>query len=125
MRRWLFKKSVEWIKRTNDVELKHELLTEAVKHLFNSIDEHDILRIENGKVLFRDKPLTEPQVQALREEAKALSEMKLWHIISLNVKYQLNKKMFVESNITMDVMWGKLLLYYHDIVRSRIERMLK
>jgi len=135
MRRWLIEKlggfpdldaAIAQIKATDDVERKHQLLTLAVKKLFNTIGADDILRMnQEGQWMFQNRPLTPDQVRSLREEAQFFMNSRLWRYIMLDVKYQLNKKMFEESSITMDVMWGKLMLYLNDIIRTRIERMKK
>lgn len=135
MVRWLIEKlggfatlddAIAHIKTTNDETRKHEILTLAVSRLFNTIGADDILRMnEAGQWMFKNRPLTADEVQAFKEEAVFFKQSRLWRVLSLDVKYQLNKKMYEEANLTVDVMWGKLLLYYHDIIRTRLDRMLK
>lgn len=135
LRRWIIETlggfatlddAIAHIKQTQDEARKHQVLTEAVKKLFNTIGVEDILKQNpNGTWMYRDRPLSPQEVENLRTEAQFLQQSRLWKLIGLDVKYQLNKKMFDESVITMDVMWGKLQQYLWDIVRTRMERMLK
>lgn len=113
--------AIRRIKKVNDEARKHEILTEAVKHLFNTISAEDILRKDNGDVRFENRVLTPTEVNQIKAEARQLLGMKLWRVLKLDIKYQLNKKMFEEVTITADVLWGKLLLFYDDIIRTRLQ----
>ena len=107
-------------------ETKNLILTEAVKHLFNTISADDILK-ENpdGTIRFEDKVLTSSYRQDLREQAKLLSSLLLWKVLQKDIKYQLNKKMFEEARITEDVLWSKLLMWLNDCINTRIEKLKK
>lgn len=133
MRKWIIEKlggfgtldsAIAHIKKTDDVLRKHEILTEAVKHLFNAIGPDDILRVgENGRLIFRGKPMTEAEEDLLRAEAHQFVDSKLWYVLRMDARWQINKKLFVEPNITMDVLWGKLLMFYDDIYKSTLKRL--
>lgn len=107
-----------------DEGTKNMILTEAVKHLFNTVSADDILK-ENpdGTIRFEDRVLTENYRKDLREQAKLLPELLLWKVLQADIKYQLNKKMFEEPLITQDVMWGKLLIFYNDVINTRIKKL--
>jgi len=109
-----------------DEKTKNMILTEAVKHLFNTVSADDILK-ENpdGTIRFEDRTLSQTYRKDLREQAKLLPDLLLWKVLQADIKYQLNKKMYEESLITQDVMWGKLIMWYNDIIRTRIERLKK
>lgn len=116
---WMLKQS-----KYADERTKNMILTEAVKHLFNTVSADDILK-ENpdGTIRFEDKILTENYRKDLREQAKLLPELLLWKVLQADIKYQLNKKMFEEPLITQDVMWGKLLVFYNDVIQTRIKKL--
>lgn len=132
MRKWLIEKlggfpdldsAIASIKAMDDLKRKHKVLTEAVKHLFNAIGPEDILREEKGVFIFRGKPMTQAESDLLRAEAEQFVGSKLWRVLRMDVRWQLNKKMFIEPNITMDVLWGKLLLFYDDIYKTRLQKL--
>ena len=109
-----------------DLKTRNMVLTEAVKHLFNTVSADDILK-ENpdGTIKFENKTFTPNYRQDLREQAKLLPDLFLWKVLRADIKYQLNKKMFQESLITEDVMWGKLLLWLWDCIETRIDKLKK
>lgn len=103
---------------------KHIVLTEAVKDLFNTISADDILRFEkDGSIKFEDKTLPSVYKKDLQEQAKLLPNLMLWRIIKKDIQYQLNKKMFQESKITEDLLWGKLILWLYDCMETRIKQL--
>jgi hypothetical protein len=118
-----FDSALEALKDTDDVKSKNALLTEATKKLFNTIGADDILRVDPETKLwvFQGKTLSEADMINLREEAKILRSMKLWRVLKMDIRYQLNRKMFEESRITMDLVWGKLILWLDDVIRTRLQ----
>lgn len=130
MRQWLIKKlrgfpdldsAIQAIKDTDDLTRKHVILTEAVKKLFNTIGPEDILKLEQDVWTFEGKPLTRMEMTNLRQEAEFLRRSKLWRVLKLDIRYQLNKKMYEEGRTELDVVWGKLALYLDDIARARLK----
>ncbi len=119
-----WKENLQEIKDSNNVLAKHEILTEAVKHLFNTIGPEDILKKDGkGQWIFEGRVLHKTEVEDLQVQALALLHSKLWKVLQADIKFQLNRKMFLESNITMDVMWGKLLMFLNNIIETRITNM--
>ncbi len=117
--------AIKHIKKIEDQESKGEILTEAVKYLFNTIGSEDILKYEDGQYIFQGRPLLPDEVSDLKNQAKVLLSSKLWKVLDMDVKYQLNRKMFLDSSVNLDIHWGKLLQYYHDILNTRIKNLLK
>ena len=120
----IIKLAIKFLKEIDDADLKREILTEAVKKLYNTIEADDILRQQpDGTWLFQGRPLIGVEVAQLKEEANYLLRMKLWRVIKWDIKYQLGKKMFEEAKVKDDLVWGQLLTYLDDIIRSRIQHM--
>ena len=115
--------AINHIKEINDLDKKREILTEAVKKLYNAINVDDILQQQKDGWLFQGKPLTSVEVQQLREEANYISGMKLWRAIKLDIRWQLSKKMFEDARVQDDLVWGQLLKFLDDIIRQRIKKM--
>lgn len=109
-----------------DERTKSKVLTEAVKHLFNTISVEDLLK-ENpdGTLRFENRVLTPAHKKDLQEQAKILEDLLLWRVLKKDLQYQLNKKMYLESEITADVMWGKLLLYMWEVIETRVKNLRK
>jgi len=119
MRQWIIKVLLRGVK---DDDVRNQILTEAVKHLFNTISEDDILQTGNQWTL-RGKPISEGEVKQLQEEAKLITELKLWRILQLELKYQANKAIYENSKDLVDIMAGKILLYYIDIIRTKLNKL--
>ncbi len=114
------------LKHIKDESAKNAVLTEAVKHLFCTISADDILKENSdGTLKFEDKLLDFSYRKDLREQAKLLPNLLLWRVIQKDIQYQLRKKMFEEATITGDMVWGKLLIWLNDVIKTRIERLQK
>lgn len=134
MKRWIIEKlggypdvdsAIDAIKETN-VMAREEILTMAVKRLFNTITEEDILR-ENasGQWIFAGQILTVGQVKAIKAEFESLVNMSAWKILQTDIKYRVNKKMFLDSRSELDLTIGKLWLLTLNIFNTRINSAIK
>ncbi len=133
MRKWLIKKlngfydideAIKYIKKIDDRERKKEILTEAVKYLYNVISADDILHQNpDGTWIFQGKPLTGVEVSNLKEEAAMINGMKLWYVIKQDIRFQIGKKIWEEAKVMDDILWGQLLTFLDDIIRTRIKKM--
>lgn len=128
MRNWIEKKIIDWairkIKETDNKEAKQEILKLAVKNLYNSISEEDILhQNSDGNWVFRGRALTQAEIIRLKQEAVLLKGMRLWYALKQDIKYQLGKKMFEEAKCLDDILWGQLVTYLFDIIKTRIDKM--
>lgn len=125
---WLASKAFYWSlnRLKHDEKRKAEILSLAVQRLFNAIGVDDILREDShGIIHFKGKALTELEMNQLKEEAKLMQGFKLWHVLRYDIKYQINKKMFEEVKVPLDVVWGQLILFLEDVIRARFKRLIK
>lgn len=102
---------------------KGEVLTEAVKKLYNTINEDDILHEENGVWFYKGKQLSGESKKMLIAEAIQLKDSKLWEILSTDIEYQANKQMFLKATEESHLMAGKMFLYVLDVVKTRLKSM--
>lgn len=104
------------------LRLDKEILTELVRDLFNTIDEHDILREEiDGTWYVGDKQLQDAEKKLVISEAQMFLKGKVWNVLQRDVKYLANKRMYINSRTEMDLVAGKLLLYLLDIMKTRLQ----
>jgi len=108
------------LKRLNDKQ-KHEILTIAVKDLFNTVNEEDILQEINGQWILGGIVQTEERRKMIMAEAKTFSSSKLWKILQLDIKHQANKGMYERGQTETDLISGKIMLRILDIIRTRLE----
>lgn len=108
------------------LEEKHKVLTQAVKRLFNTIDTDDILKIHaSGHWTWKGKPMRDVDIQLLKAEAVQFRNTRLWEVLQGELVHQSRKKMFINSASELDLVAGKLLVYYIDIITTRLKRMLE
>lgn len=116
--------AIQFIRDSNDMKRRHEILTLCVKRLFNTIGENDIIRVhDSGHWIHAGKPLRIEEVKMLQAEAEAFQKMHLYKVLKNELRYWSNRKMFIDSVDVGDIVAGKLLVYYIDIVETRIKRM--
>lgn len=115
---------IEWV-REQPLKEKHVWLTLAVKRLFNTIGPDDILKItESGHWLWQGKPLSEANRTLLKAEVEQYRKSFLAKVIDAELKYQANRRMFINSATELDLVAGKLLVYYTDIVHTKFKRIM-
>ena len=101
---------------------KHKILTETVKDLYNTINSDDILKEKNDKWLYEGRELTAPEVKNLKEYAENFVNSQLFKVLDKDLRYQANRRMFIDSQSNDDLIAGKLLLYLWDVVKTRLKR---
>lgn len=135
MKDWLIKKLGGFLSDNSDriIELEtllrfekdkwkdKDVLTEAVKDLYNTIGENDILKEINGKWMVGKKELDEATKQMLIAEAQHITKMRFWKYIQADIKYGANRTMFLKAQNDMHFMAGKLWTWMLDAMNSRIE----
>ena len=120
---WVIKLAIRWLREIDDADLKRQILTEAVKKLYNTIGPDDILRQTQDGWIFQGRPMTSSEVTQLKEEAAHLRGMKIWRVLKLDIRYQLGRKMFEEARVKDDIVWGQLVTWLDDVIRNRLQKM--
>lgn len=129
MRKFLIKKlggftdTDDFIKeiRSLNSEDKYRILTIAVKRLFNTIGQDDVLQQIDGEWRFEGKPITKGEIDNIRMQAKSFMDSKLWSVLEKELKYQANRQMFSEAKTWEDLMSGKVLLLLVHIIKVRLK----
>lgn len=104
---------------------KHQILTMAVKDMFNTVGYDDILQEKNGKWIFSGKEIPEGIKTAISSEAGHMLDSKLWKIIENDIKYQANLRMYDKAQTETDLIAGKLWLYTFDVIKTRLRSLTK
>lgn len=91
------------------------------KHLFKLVLEEEILRPDkNGNIWYRGRYLTKEERQDLEEQAKLILKQPLWEMLTKEMEYLANKRMFHESKDEIDMLGGKMMLYLIDVLRKKL-----
>ena len=104
---------------------KDEVLTRAVKKLYNTIGSEDILREEMGQWTINGKPINDAIKKLLVSEAQIFLKSRLWQGLQTDIKYRANKVMFEKAQTEQDLIAGKLWLYTIDSIKTRLESLVK
>jgi len=106
--------------------LQSNLARFLVADVFNTITDEDILRIKAPNVWeYKGKELNEGQVKALRAEAEIISKTKLWGMLKDEITWYAQKNTLEKGKTESDLVAGKLLIYFKDILDSRLKKMLE
>lgn len=104
---------------------KDEVLTHAIKKMYNTIGAEDILSEVNGSWVIQGKPLHNSDKQLIVAEAQVFYKSKLWEILKKDIKYKVNQIMFERSRSTDDLIAGKMSLWTLDCIETRLNSLNK
>lgn len=109
--------------RAKDGAERRAVLTLAVRRLYSTVGAEDILRRDtaSGQWMYAGKPIAKEETAMLIEQAKAMLDSKLWKVLQTDLKYQANKRMYIDSQDVADLVAGKLILLYIDIIHTRLK----
>ena len=112
--------------------LRKKFIRFAYHHLFNIINEDDILQVKEIPVItnkgvikrvamfYRGKELSPDRVEQLRQSAQLFSDSDIWKILKNEVKYQANKKIYEESGSTIELIFGKSILRTIEVIEKKL-----
>jgi len=103
-------------------EEKGKILSGAVKKVFNTISEDDILKITPNGWEHRGKPLTPEAVELLKGQARELSTSFLWNILKSELKWVAIKSLMEDGKDGNDIRAAQLLGYLTRVVDDKIKK---
>lgn len=134
MRRWIIEKlgghiggfetlddAIEAIRAEENPHRKHEILTLAVKKIFNTVSLDDILRIHGNSWTFEGRPLRDADVKRLQAETTQFQTTFLWKVIQKEFRYQGIRRLFLKSASELDLVAAKLLIYSTNIIDTKLK----
>ena len=101
----------------------HDALNARVAELFSTVTKEDILRRENGVWYNEGRELTEEELRTFKAEARTITQMRLWQILQKDVDYLAYKSIYFNSKNEFDLIGGKMLKYYIDIINTRLKEL--
>lgn len=119
----LKKRIVEWLGGYYPPVDKHDVLDERVAVLFHTIRKTDLLRWENGVWYSGDRELTDPEIRQIKAEARVLRNSRLWQVLSDDIEYHAYRTIFTKSRTEVDLIGGKMLKVYLDILKTRLQEL--
>jgi len=101
----------------------HDVLDARVAELFSTIRREDLLRNENGVWYSGGRPLTDHEIRQIKAESRVLSSMFVWQELQKDIEYQAYKTIFTKSRSEFDLIGGKFLKLYVDIINTRLKEL--
>lgn len=97
-------------------KLKTKLFCYLMRHLFNAINDDDILTITRNGYQIGNRVLDKNQIEGLKNEAQVFKNSDVWDYVNNNLKYLANYRMYHGSKTVDDLVFGKAMLYNLDII---------
>jgi hypothetical protein len=105
--------------------MKRWILNKLLSHLFNAVTENDILRSEGQGLTRNGQPLTNAQVEELRNGAQTLETFYVFQQLLTDMKHAANERMYQHSRSDDDMVFGKAALWTIDVLERKIESLSK
>lgn len=120
-----FEEALQEARATADRPARRALLAAATRRLFNTIDEDDLLKVDkaSSQWTYMGRPLGKEEMMVIIQQAKGLIDSRLWAVLLADIKYQANRRIYIDSKSEDDLVAGKLLLYLGDIIHTRVKRL--
>lgn len=78
----------------------------------------DLLTILNGNVYFGGRKLTAEEILQVKEDARQFKDSYIWKLISNEVRYQANLRMFEKGIIPENTTFGRAMLYNIEVIET-------
>ena len=109
-----------WLIKILGGSTKDEVLTEAVIRLHNTVSVQDVLRLEEGKLMYGVKQLTTAEYAILQEQVRSFQKSLLFKVLDLDLKYNCNQLMREATNI-QQLETAKVTEFVFDIIKTRLK----
>lgn len=101
--------------------IKKRIQNRLLRSLFNTVTAEDILSIKSGVLYVGDKLVPEADAKGLIAEARMIQATELWKIlVTRDLKWLANRKMYYDSQSTDDMIAGKMMLYTLGLLEKRV-----
>jgi len=101
----------------------HDVLDARIAELFHTIRKDDLLRCENGVWYSEGRELTDAEIRQIKADARMLVNTRLWEKLQQDVEYHSYKMIFTQSRTEIDLIGGKMLQVYLDILKTRLKEL--
>jgi len=100
---------------------RQAILTQATEKLFNTVSADDILRVQDGVMMFEGQPMLTAQLETLRHEVGLIRSSLTFKILDREVKYHVNLKMR-EATTLAQLEAAKMLEFTWDILKTALKK---
>lgn len=109
------------------IKTKRRILNFLLRHLFNAVTEDDILvyKPETGKMYIAGQEQTYKTIEGFKTDVYVMRDLPLWQQLKKDMQHVANKKMYLNSRTTDDMIFGKAMLHTLDVIELKMNRILK
>lgn len=97
----------------------------VLKHLLNAIRLTDVIGYEKGIWSINGKKISEPEMEAIREEAKYIDKTRIWALLQGTLAEQARDNLFNKAKTVDDMLFSKAVLHCLDIQDKVISKLIK
>lgn len=101
---------------------KNKVIRYLVKNLLVALTADDILTFTNKGWYIHKRRLSDDEVMQLKDEAQMLKDSVLWKLISNEIRFLANTRMFEKSAAEGNSVFGRAMLYNVDIIENFLDR---
>ncbi len=102
--------------------LRAKFIHILIHDLFQAVDARDILRVEGqNEAYFNDKKIPGETFDRLQKDAQRFEGSLLWQIVSRQLRYRASEMIAYKSKTADDLIAGKMLLYWVEVVEDVLE----
>lgn len=98
--------------------IKHRLIAYLTRNLLVALTSDDLLTITNKGVSLGKKRLSPEEVAQIKEEARQFSNSYVWKLMSNEIRYEANLRMFEKGIIPENTTFGRAMLYDLGILET-------
>lgn len=104
--------------------IKNILINFITKHIFNLVNEKDILHVEGANVFFKGNKLSREQKQALVASANELLSNECFQILMNEMNFVINKKIH-QADTMEGFRASKAMLWTIDVLQKKVDNISK
>ena len=102
--------------------IRNKLIQYLTRNLLVAITVDDILTITTRGVYIGKRKLTQEELMQIKDEAKQFQDSYTWKLITKDVRYIANLRMFEQGIVPENTTFGRAMLYNVEIIEKFMQR---
>jgi hypothetical protein len=103
-------------------ETTYEKINIITKDLFPSVTQDDILHWENKRLMYKGQQVSRETLASLSSQAKAIKSFDLYKILTDEIKFLAQKKLFEDTQTVEDLKIARMILWTIDVLEKKMDK---
>ncbi len=103
--------------------IRHKLVLYLTRNLLVALTEDEILTMTNRGWSYRGRMLSPEERAQLREEAQTFGDSLLWQMISNEIRFTANLRVFEKGVDAEQTIFGRAMLYNLELIATFIKNL--